>query len=216
MFRTDAPWEGNGSGFQSGFQDGDRFRMYYRGGHHPASRIYETEKISWETLCLAESRDCIHWTRPELGIVEFRGSTRNNLILDEDIVREIGGRPSLSAVFKDANPECPPRERYKIVIMGKKPRGLYLLVSADGIHLRLRSPKPFTTTRRLRFTESHVLGFGPWGLPGVSPSFQPGGAAQSQRFGTTVTDAAFMTSRDGLSFNRWGEAFIRPGTPACS
>ena len=146
VFRTDAPWEGNGSGFQSVFQDGDRFRMYYRGGNHPASRIYETEKNSWETLCLAESRDGIHWTRPELGIVEFRGSTRNNLFLNEDMVREIGGRPSLSAVFKDANPECPPRERYKIVIMGKKPRGLYLLVSADGIQFRLRSPKPFTTT----------------------------------------------------------------------
>jgi hypothetical protein len=26
-----------------------------------------------------------------------------------------------------------------------------------------------------------------------------------------VTDAAFMTSRDGVTFHRWGEAFIRPG-----
>ncbi len=284
VFRTDAPWEGNGSGFQSVFQDGDRFRMYYRGGNHPASRIYETEKNSWETLCLAESRDGIHWTRPELGIVEFRGSTRNNLFLNEDMVREIGGRPSLSAVFKDANPECPPRERYKIVIMGKKPRGLYLLVSADGIQFRLRSPKPFTTTgafdsQNLMFWDSvhgvyreyhrdfdqgvrgimtaaskdpgrfpepkwlqypgaseqalytnqvqpyyrapHIL----MGFPmryndrGWSPSMtqlpnleaRRYRSAQTQRFGTTVTDAAFMTSRDGLSFNRWGEAFIRPG-----
>ncbi|MCA9159908.1 MAG: hypothetical protein KDA72_16355, partial [Planctomycetales bacterium] len=36
-------------------------------------------------------------------------------------------------------------------------------------------------------------------------------ANQSPRYGTTVTDAAFMTSRDGVTFSRWGEAFIRPG-----
>lgn len=33
----------------------------------------------------------------------------------------------------------------------------------------------------------------------------------SQRYGTTVTDSVMITSRDGLHFNRWGEAFIRPG-----
>jgi len=33
----------------------------------------------------------------------------------------------------------------------------------------------------------------------------------SQRFGTDYTDGGFMTSRDGLCFDVWGEAFIRPG-----
>jgi len=86
VLRTDAAWEGNGSAYQSVFQDGDRYRMYYRGGHHVASKAYETNKTSWETLCLAESKDGIHWTRPELGIVEFQGSTMNNLILDAAMV----------------------------------------------------------------------------------------------------------------------------------
>ena len=36
-------------------------------------------------------------------------------------------------------------------------------------------------------------------------------AGHSRRYGTTVTDAVFMTSRDGLHFKRWSEAFIRPG-----
>ncbi len=31
------------------------------------------------------------------------------------------------------------------------------------------------------------------------------------RYGRVVTDAMFMTSRDGVSFKRWPEAFIRPG-----
>ena len=31
------------------------------------------------------------------------------------------------------------------------------------------------------------------------------------RYGTAITDGLLMTSRDGLTFKRWGEAFIRPG-----
>jgi hypothetical protein len=31
------------------------------------------------------------------------------------------------------------------------------------------------------------------------------------RYGTDYTDGGFMTSRDGKTFNVWGEAFIRPG-----
>jgi hypothetical protein len=284
VFRTDTPWEGNGSAYQSVFRDGDHFRMYYRGGHHVASKAYAKDKNSWETLCLAESRDGIHWTRPELGIVEFRGSKKNNLILDAAMVSEIGGSPAHTAAFKDTNPDCPVEERYKIVIVGRRPRGLYLLVSADGIHFQLQSKKPFTTTgafdsQNLMFWDSvgkvyreyhrqfdkgvrgimtaasqdpgsfpeprwleypdaaeqalytnqiqpyyrapHIF----MGFPmryndrGWSPSMTelPGleerqyRAKQHPRYGTTVTDAAFMTSRDGVNFSRWGEAFIRPG-----
>ena len=32
-----------------------------------------------------------------------------------------------------------------------------------------------------------------------------------ERFGTSYTDTALMTSRDGRTFDLWGEAFIRPG-----
>jgi hypothetical protein len=31
------------------------------------------------------------------------------------------------------------------------------------------------------------------------------------RYGTAVTDCLFMTSRDGRTFHRWDEAYIRPG-----
>lgn len=284
IFRTDAAWEGNGSAYQSVFRDGDLFRMYYRGGHHVASKAYEKDKNSWETLCLAESRDGIHWTRPELDIVEFQGSTKNNLILDAAMVSEIGGSPAHTAVFKDTNPDCPDEERYKIVIVGSKPRGLYLLVSADGVHFQLKSRQPFTTTgafdsQNLMFWDSvrkvyreyhrqfdqgvrgimtaesqdpssfpeprwleypdaaeqalytnqvqpyyrapHIfMGFPMryndrgWSqsmkeLPGLEERQYR--AKQHPRYATTVTDASFMTSRDGQTFSRWGEAFIRPG-----
>lgn len=284
VFRSDAAWEGNGSAYQSVFQDGDRIRLYYRGGHHPASKAYRVKKNPWETLCVIESSDGIHWTRPELGIVEFEGSKKNNLILNEEMVSEISGSPAHTSVFKDENPSCPENERYKIVIVGQKPRGLYLMVSADGYHFRLKSNKPFTT--KGAFDSQNLMFWDPvnevyreyhrafdksvrgimtatsktpenfpepkWlaypgaaeqalytnqvkpyyraphvfmGFPmryndrGWSPSMTalPGleerqfRSKQHPRYGTTVTDAAFMTSRDGINFNRWGEAFIRPG-----
>src|SRR5580704_9664317 len=33
----------------------------------------------------------------------------------------------------------------------------------------------------------------------------------SPRYGTAITDGQFMTSRDGRTFHRWDEAFLRPG-----
>lgn len=36
-------------------------------------------------------------------------------------------------------------------------------------------------------------------------------AKASERYGTAITDGLFMSSRDGLTFKRWGEAFVRPG-----
>lgn len=36
-------------------------------------------------------------------------------------------------------------------------------------------------------------------------------AKVSERYGAAVTDGQFMASRDGITFKRWDEAFIRPG-----
>jgi len=45
---------------------------------------------------------------------------------------------------------------------------------------------------------------------GAEPEDNPT-AAGGQRIGTALTDTQFMSSRDGVSFHRWPEAFIRPG-----
>jgi len=37
----------------------------------------------WRPMCYAESEDGIHWTKPDLGLVEFNGNTRNNICLIE-------------------------------------------------------------------------------------------------------------------------------------
>ena len=39
VFRSDAAWEGNGSAYQSVFQDGDRIRLYCLPGHLSAPKM---------------------------------------------------------------------------------------------------------------------------------------------------------------------------------
>ena len=76
---TDRPWEGNTCAYYTIFQDGDKYRMYYRGSHWDEKAKKATHP---EVVCYAESEDGIHWQKPELGICEFDGSTANNIIWD--------------------------------------------------------------------------------------------------------------------------------------
>ena len=72
VLTLDKPWEGAYCGYSTIFQDGDLYRMYYLG--------YPIDPPGNFT-CYAESKDGIHWRRPELGLVEFQGSKKNNIIL---------------------------------------------------------------------------------------------------------------------------------------
>jgi hypothetical protein len=285
VLRTDAPWEGNASAFQSVFKDGDLYRMYYRGLHyrHSGESAQAMEDHPW-LLCYAESDDGVDWRKPELGLFEFNGSKANNIILTPEFLEGIGGDPAHTATFKDSNPDCPADQRYKIVIVGHKPRGLYVLASGDGIRFTPMSDKPSVTKGafdsqnlmfwdpvRCEYREYHrsfadgvrgimtasskdVLHFpepvwlefpgaakehlytnqvqpyyrAPHILMGFPMRYSDRGwsestlnlpelgerlvrAESSRRYGTAVTDALFMTSRDGRVFKRWPEAFIRPG-----
>ncbi|MBC7287610.1 MAG: hypothetical protein H5T86_06105, partial [Armatimonadetes bacterium] len=133
----DAPWEGNACGYITVIRDTDRYRMYYRGAH---MRVTPTEYTEAHPMvyCYAESTDGVHWVRPVLRLVEFGGSTENNIILDERFGHSF-------APFKDENPECPPEAKYKALANGTAGHGLYALKSPDGIHWTLMSDKPVIT-----------------------------------------------------------------------
>ncbi len=272
---SDAPWEGSGCGFETVFRDGDIIRMYYiaadltnadgtKMGSHP---IY---------ACYAESRDGVHWVKPELGLFEFNGSKQNNIIWSG---------PGLDnfTPFKDPNPACRTDERYKAVALGSG--GLLAFRSADGIRWSPLADAPIITkgsfdtqnnafwdpvrkqywcyirafhngVRDIRVSTSDD--FRTWTEP--QPLEYPGSPDEalytnqvrpyerapqifvgfptryvervfsapamqalpdpehrkrrmniSPRYGTALTDGLFMTSRDGRTFHRWDEAFIRPG-----
>jgi hypothetical protein len=128
---TDEPWEGNACTYSSFFQDGDRYRAYF-GTNHYVNTDGKLEETHERFTCYAESVDGIHWTKPKLGLVEFDGSTQNNIVLAAGSIQEIPIDPAHIAIFKDSNPQCPAEARYKAVVRSRKERGLYALKSPDG------------------------------------------------------------------------------------
>ena len=136
----DRPWEGNTSAYYTLFQDGDRFRMYYRGSHFDERTKKEPHP---QFACYAESRDGLTWEKPELGLFEFQGSQRNNILW-------AGAGSHNFTPFKDPNPASPAEARYKALaggtttIDGKKRGCLNALKSADGIRWTILSEAVIT------------------------------------------------------------------------
>ena len=117
-------------GFSTVMKDGDLFRMYYTWDR------WNRDSLS----AYAESRDGIHWTKPGLGIVEFRGSKANNLFWSEEGIHNFNP-------FLDRNPAAGPEARYKALGGGHQegPRGLIAFVSADALHWKKLRDKPVIT-----------------------------------------------------------------------
>jgi hypothetical protein len=132
--RFDAPWEGRFSGaFVTVLRDRDKFRLYYRGSAGG-------DEGQTEVTCYAESDDGVVWRRPNLGLVESRGSRENNIVVAYHPERHSHN----FSVLLDDRPGVPAAERFKAVGGGLTTsaesrrtgavRGLYRFVSADGIH----------------------------------------------------------------------------------
>ncbi len=273
VLHFDRPWEGNTPFQISVFQDGEIFRMYYRGSSAPdyvvEGQLEPGEKVVAAHVraeCYAQSRDGIHWVRPSLSQVEFQGSRENNIL-------DLKGATHF-VPFKDANPQATDENRYKAVgfIRQGEKRGLLPLYSDDAIHWKWLHPEPVITdgafdsqnvafwdgergfyvalyrdfksgVRTLKYATSHdfvnwtagqwveypdtppehlytnatvpyfraphiFLAFPKRFVPWRVPLHLQGGEGPNR---TGLSDAVFMTSRDGVRWHRFAEAFIRPG-----
>lgn len=251
----DAPWEGNTSCYVTVMHDGPLYRMYYRASNFDLI----TKESSGQRVCYAESVDGIHWSKPDLGLFEYDGSTANNIIWTGVGVHNF-------VPFKDANPKAAPEARYKAVGSGEDKARLVPFQSSDGIHWSLIQEEPVITegafdsqnlafydTHRQRYVEFHrgfknrvrdIMtstsdDFIHWTEPeyvdygdtppehlytnAIRPYFRAPHifVGFPKRFVPSrdlkihvhpgVSDAVFMTSRDGFHWRRWQEAVIRPG-----
>ncbi|MBM3853113.1 MAG: hypothetical protein FJ399_08140 [Verrucomicrobia bacterium] len=263
---TDAPWEGPTSAYFSAIQDGGLIRLYYRGSATGSDHSVD------QVTCVVESRDGIHFTRPQLGLIEVLGSKANNVVWK-------GVESHNFAPFLDRNPSAAPDARYK-ALGGLKERGqnwkegataggLYAFASPDGIHWRKLRPAPVLTqgafdslnlafwdpvraryscysrifTNNVRAVQSAgSVDFLTWG-PGSPNRYAAGVPAEHFYTSATlpcpgaehllvafpkrflparhkvaahptpgVSDAVFLSSRDGVNWDRpFLEAWLRPG-----
>ncbi len=86
----DEPWEGNLCNYHTVFQDGDLYRLYYLANNtlNMANQYTPTEgELTRHPiyLCYAESDDGIHWRKPELGLIKFKGSKKNNIMFGDNL-----------------------------------------------------------------------------------------------------------------------------------
>jgi hypothetical protein len=123
VLQLDQPWEGPVSAYFTVFRDGQKIRLYYRGGE--------------DFTCYAESTDGVHFTRPPLGLFEQGGSKSNNILFRDP-------KDTSFAAFRDANPAAKADERYKALSYTVIDRKGYMTAwaSPDGIKWRKMSDKP--------------------------------------------------------------------------
>jgi len=130
------------AGYGSVLQDQGKYRMWYIG--MPSSDTGQPDYAVCR-LCYAESDDALHWTKPDLGICDWRGSRANNIVLET----------SLESACVLIDPKAAAAERYKLVAhlherTGRTPNGnapagtgLYIYTSPDGLRWTLHSERVF-------------------------------------------------------------------------
>ncbi|MGN1093545.1 MAG: hypothetical protein ACI4SC_01020 [Candidatus Neoclostridium sp.] len=104
----DAPWDNDSICYMQAIKLAENdYRLYYR------TTKTDDAGILHGMICVLFSRDGVDWFRPELGLYEFNGSKRNNIVTD----RPEGEMHALDnfTVFYDENPRCKRGERFKAV-----------------------------------------------------------------------------------------------------
>lgn len=137
--RMDRPYEDTILYDPSVIKDGHRYRMWYR------TNLWKPPHYTG----YAESLDGIHWVKPELGLIDYRGSRHNNIVWPVP-----GGKGAILSFFKDTNAAAPAKERYKAIGNGSEevPPGpgqkggrrnvFYGIVSEDGLRWRNVQEEP--------------------------------------------------------------------------
>lgn len=189
VFVTDEPWEGNTSGYYTYFQDGDLYRMIYRGWQHDEQH----KAVHKEVTCYAESKDGIHWTKPKLGLFEWNGSKENNIVW-------LGPGTHNFTAFRDDNPATSAESRYKAFGGGRG--GLLPFESADCKHWKLSQDKPVITNGAF---DSQNLAF--WDTDRGEYR------AYWRYFGNGVRAIRTATSKDFITWDNEADLTYTKGTP---
>ncbi len=114
-----APDHGHAILYGTVLKQGDTFRMWYLGMHETTIKAGQAPGW-WRPMCYAESKDGVHWTKPDLGLVDFNGSKKNNICLIEgDLFSMTRVNDFLSVLHEPNDPD--PAKRYKCAYIAHMP-----------------------------------------------------------------------------------------------
>lgn len=170
-----APDHGHACLYGTVLKSGDKFRMWYLGMIEDRTVRGQAPGF-WRPMCYAESTDGVHWTKPELGLVELHGSKRNNICLIEGEPYSLTRVDDyLSVLYEPEEPD--PARRYKAVYIahvpyddipggmskiGPKERRVCATIcatSADGLRWKVVGDRPANAGGE-RFEASGLYHFG--------------------------------------------------------
>ena len=123
IFKAERPWEGNRILYSNVIYD-PKERLY--------KLWYNVRPESTNYLCFATSGDGIRFRRPDLGLREFQGSRKNNLLVIPEDITEI------RVFYDDHDPERP----YKMAFMKYDTYGIGVGWSSDGLQRGTSHPYP--------------------------------------------------------------------------
>ena len=149
VLHFDQPWEGLFCGYITMIHDEGKYRCYYRGSSGG------DDGGTHETVCVAFSDDGIHWTKPNLGIVDEYETKENNVIMTGVLHFAHNFCPML-----DSRPGVAREERYKALAGTHHSGGLHAFYSEDGIHWKKVSDKAVLST-----PEEYQYGFDSQNIP---------------------------------------------------
>ena len=99
------------------------FRMWYVG----------TRNSSRPVICYAESGDGVHWERPELGLCEFGGNKKNNIVIKSELPK--GFIDDCAMIYEPDDADWPYKLMYwDSLDVNPKNFGIFVSKSKDGIH----------------------------------------------------------------------------------
>ncbi len=149
----DRSWERGGLGpYSCVMKEGDVYKMWY---HAMDTKLWHTGPTNG-SICYATSKDGITWTKPNIGLVEYQGSRKNNIVVGHGAA---GYRIGQDGMMVFVDPNAPPGQRYRMVNRfstkdEQKTDGVNLLSSGDGIHWKLTHETVMTYRKE---TKGHHL-----------------------------------------------------------
>lgn len=219
-----APDHGHAVLYGTVIKTGDTFRMWYLGMHETENKGGQAPGW-WRPMCYAESKDGVQWTKPELGLVEFNGSTKNNICLIEgephsmtrvndflSVLHE-PGEPDATRRYKCAYIAHMPYDEIKggMSAIGTKERRVCVTIcatSGDGLKWKVVGDRPANAGGE-RFEVSSLYRFGDFYYSTgqlISPwSWRPDGS-DAGRVMLAYRSPDFVTWSKAKAFS-----FARPG-----